>query len=57
MENLENIVDAFEEGISACNSGKDIGDNPYDETDSRHDEWDDGWSRQRYFNRQQQLKT
>ena len=34
---------ACEEGIIARNNGISSEDNPYDETDPRWDEWEDGW--------------
>lgn len=34
-------MEAFDEGVKSYNAGCDL--NPYDESDTKHDEWDDGW--------------
>ncbi len=33
------------EGIQAFDAGLELDNNPYEESTSKHDAWDDGWSR------------
>lgn len=38
------VQEASIEGVHAFEAGLELDNNPYDESSSKHDEWDDGWS-------------